>query len=463
MSSKLILTTLMIFTLLFVGCNEGKSSDVNGGVESTTDVREAEDLKEPAYLTVLRESGYSIDSVDSKLLSRAGRELLDKEMYKESIVLLAEGVQRDDSPVEAFFNYAVVGSLLLDSGSSEGLELDALFIALRRAVELDKNYLKRVKDDVRLDALKRDPIYFRFVELYREFSVEKDEFDMIVNPFFTADFRASDEVSRQITYVSSLRDAANLENKESFLYGTWYDEFMSDRITILAPEGKCYSIHFQTHDNEDLTEYGEGEWSFVPESSQIVFKWPNIDEPVELTIEEVNYYSLKYAGYESSSLRRSTPLAYAAFYDDYNKLKLIFESGIVPASYIEELFVFDYIFQRGRLKTVLLILENGVKVDNSFFLSTAIYYDRLDVVQLLVENGADITYIDDEYGRNYLHRYLSRYNDKVDLEVVKYLLKMGVDPSLEDYEGVNVYQLAEKREDKATYEYLMEQQSDERR
>ncbi|KAJ7361119.1 ankyrin repeat-containing domain protein [Mycena albidolilacea] len=82
---------------------------------------------------------------------------------------------------------------------------------------------------------------------------------------------------------------------------------------------------------------------------------------------------------------------------------------------------------RNQLASVQLLLASGADPDLGRPLFTAARYGRLDIVQALVEGGADINFRDIA-GRNVLPHTTS-------IELLLFFLEHGADPNDADYEG----------------------------
>ncbi|MGN0332611.1 MAG: ankyrin repeat domain-containing protein, partial [Lachnospiraceae bacterium] len=108
--------------------------------------------------------------------------------------------------------------------------------------------------------------------------------------------------------------------------------------------------------------------------------------------------------------------------------------------------ILEYAIESDEKELALKII-NGAKDLNVCFtgspLELAVYYGKLDLVKLLIENGADINYIIPAEGGEY-HTVMHTAVVCPSKEILMYLLDHGGDVSVEDFEGCTPYDYAKE-------------------
>jgi ankyrin repeat protein len=79
------------------------------------------------------------------------------------------------------------------------------------------------------------------------------------------------------------------------------------------------------------------------------------------------------------------------------------------------------------------------------------YWKKFDAAKFLAENGANVNYQDPKKGKTALHYAVEK---EYDPSLLKWLVKHGASPDIEDREGITARLKASRKRDKRFFEAL---------
>lgn len=121
----------------------------------------------------------------------------------------------------------------------------------------------------------------------------------------------------------------------------------------------------------------------------------------------------------------------------------------------------EWAMYKGNHKVIKVLLEHGAQINHYFdiwgncALTAAILANSIESVKLLLENGADINEKND-MGRTPLHTAVSPANERINLQMVTYLVDHGADYLALNNEGASVLMWAVRYSDLSIVQYLLD-------
>jgi serine/threonine-protein phosphatase 6 regulatory ankyrin repeat subunit B len=144
------------------------------------------------------------------------------------------------------------------------------------------------------------------------------------------------------------------------------------------------------------------------------------------------------ANIDTKNSNGRTALLVASFFNNVEAVKYLIEYGGADINVKDkgnENF-FHLAISRGHIETIKLIVENNyISIDSMYhssILVLAVIQGDIDLINILINKGADINRLEDIYGSTILHLAINNNNH---IEVVKLLIKSGADINCKDQDG----------------------------
>lgn len=160
-----------------------------------------------------------------------------------------------------------------------------------------------------------------------------------------------------------------------------------------------------------------------------------------------------------------TALYYAVLNNDLNLVNKLLELGANINAREDNRSLLFWAVEIESISLINLLIENQIDIreeqyEYGYPLHLAVEKGRLDIVELLVENGANIKKVDRGTGRTALMEAIASPPDAYFPKIASYLLDKGADPNVYDRYSVSALVRAIERKDKNLVQRMLEKGAD---